>query len=106
MRLVNSYEEFPFFLKVISQVSNSDIEILASISLFSDVLKKFLKFGKTIETENDYLKLRHCMLANRLISDTGKCCRLKEIRESYLKDSSASSESEVESIPSEESKLG
>lgn len=106
MRLVNSYEEFPFFLKVISQVSNSDIEMLASISLFSDVLKKFLKFGKTIETENDYLKLRHCMLVNRLISDTGKCCRLQEIRESYLKDSSASSESEEESIPSEESKLG
>lgn len=65
--------------------------MLATISLFSDVLKKFLKFGKKIETEREYVKLRHCMLVNRLITDFGSCCQLKEIRESYLKDSSASS---------------
>ena len=69
IKLVNSYEHFPFFLKVLSQIYNSDIEMLATVGLFSDILKKFLKFGKRIETEDEYLQLRHCMLVNRLIKD-------------------------------------
>jgi hypothetical protein len=89
IKLVDSYEHFDFFLEVSNNVSDFDIEVLASISLFSTILKKFLQFGKRVETGNEYLRLRHCMLVNKLIKDYHtSCCRMQAIGESYLEESS------------------
>ena len=68
-------------------MSDYNIEMLAAVAPFSDILKKFLQFSKRIETEDKFLNLRHCMLVNRFIKDATTCCGLKTLRESLERES-------------------